>query len=88
MLDSAEKTAIIAQYARDEKDTGSPEVQIAVLTARIKQLTQHLIALPKDYHSRRGLYRLVQSRKKLLAYLRRTNPVTYRRIVDELGIRG
>ncbi|MBI2298440.1 MAG: 30S ribosomal protein S15 [Armatimonadetes bacterium] len=88
MLDSAEKTAIISRFQRDEHDTGSPEVQIALLTTRIKQLTEHLIALPKDFHSRRGLYKMVSSRKRLLAYVARTEPATHRRLLSELGIRG
>ena len=88
MLDSAEKTAIITQFQRDENDTGSPEVQIAVLTARIRQLTEHLRALPRDAHSRRGLYGLVAQRRKLMKYLDRTDPDRYRQVIDELGIRG
>ncbi|NUQ00786.1 MAG: 30S ribosomal protein S15 [Armatimonadetes bacterium] len=88
MLDSAEKTAIITQFRRDEKDTGSPEIQIAVLTKRIAALTEHLKALPKDFHSRRGLYGLVAARRKHLAYLKRTNLDGYRKIVAELGLRG
>ena len=88
MLDAAEKTAIIAQFQRGEADTGSPEVQIAMLTRRIQQLTRHLQALPKDAHSRRGLYGLVAQRKKHLAYVKRTNPDLHRKLLSELGIRG
>jgi small subunit ribosomal protein S15 len=88
MLDAAEKTALMTRFQRDEKDTGSPEVQIAVLTTRIAQMTKHLVAFPKDFHSRRGLYGLVARRKRLLRYLARTKPETQRRLLQELGIRG
>lgn len=88
MLDAAEKTAIMAPFQRDEKDTGSAEVQVAILTARIQQMTKHLVTFPKDFHSRRGLYGLVASRKRMLRYLARTKPETHRRVLTELGIRG
>ncbi len=88
MLEPAEKTAIMQRFQRDEKDTGSPEVQIAVLTTRIAGLTEHLKELPKDFHARRGLYGLVARRRKLMAYLRRTNIQAYRKIVADLGLRG
>ena len=88
MLDSAEKTAIITRFGRSDQDTGSPEVQIALLTRRIQQMTEHLKALPKDFHSRRGLYKLVASRRKHMAYLKKTNQAAYRKLVEELGLRG
>lgn len=88
MLEAADKTAIIARHRRDDQDTGSPEVQIALLTTRILQLTDHLKRLPKDFHSRRGLYGLVARRKKLMGYLKRTNPARYRELCSELGLRG
>lgn len=88
MLEGAEKTAIIDRFRRDEKDTGSPEVQIALTTTRIAQLTEHLKAFPKDFHSRRGLYGLVARRKKLMTYLRRVNPDGYAKVVKELKLRG
>lgn len=88
MLDTAEKAAIISRFQRDESDTGSPEVQIALLTVRIKELTAHLQRLPKDFHSRRGLYRLVAKRKRLSRYLQRHNAAKYREVVQELGLRG
>lgn len=88
MLEPAEKTAIMGRFQRDDSDTGSPEVQIALLTTRIAQLTEHLKALPKDFHARRGLYGLVARRRKLLSYLRRTKPAVARNLVAELGLRG
>lgn len=88
MLEAAEKTAIVQKFQRNERDTGSPEVQIAVLTARIQKLTQHLQALPHDKHSRRGLYRLVSRRRRLLVYLAGRDPEAHRRTLSELGLRG
>ncbi len=88
MLEGAEKAAIVTQFARTDQDTGSPEVQIALLTRRIQQLTTHLKALPKDFHSRRGLYKMVASRRKHMAYLKRTNEAAYRKVVEDLGLRG
>lgn len=88
MLDAADKTAIIQNHRRDESDSGSPEVQIALLTRRIQDLTKHLQRLPKDAHSRRGLYGMVARRRKLLTYLRRTKPEVYRKLVGDLGLRG
>jgi small subunit ribosomal protein S15 len=86
-LESVEKTAIIHEYARHEKDTGSPEVQIAVLTTRIKQLTEHLKMHKHDQHSRRGLLKLVGRRRRHLKYLNRTNPESYRELIKRLGLR-
>jgi small subunit ribosomal protein S15 len=88
MLDAAEKTALIARFQRDEKDTGSPEVQIAILSTRIAEMTRHLIAFPKDVHSRRGLYGMVARRRRLMKYLNKHKPEVYRELIKELGIRG
>lgn len=82
-----EKQAIIAQYATHEGDTGSPEVQIAVLTKRIRDLTEHLKEHPKDHHSRRGLLKMVGHRRNLLAYLQKVDIERYRAIIARLGIR-
>ncbi|MCI1954867.1 MAG: 30S ribosomal protein S15 [Oscillospiraceae bacterium] len=82
-----EKTAIIKEYARHEGDTGSPEVQIAVLTSRINALTEHLKAHKKDHHSRRGLLKMVGQRRSLLNYLQNNDIERYRAIIEKLGIR-
>ena len=87
MISKEKKTAIIEQYARKEGDTGSPEVQIAVLTARIAELTEHLKANPKDHHSRRGRLKMVGKRRGLLAYLKKTDLEGYRALIEKLGIR-
>ena len=81
------KSKLIADYRRAEKDTGSPEVQIALSTARIRELTEHLKAHAKDHHSRRGLLLLVGKQRRLLNYLRDTNVERYRALVGKLGIR-
>ena len=81
------KTEIIKKYARSENDTGSPEVQIALLTYRISELTEHLKANPKDHHSRRGLLLMVGKRRGLLDYLIKEDIERYRAIIAELGIR-
>ena len=81
------KTAVITKFARKEGDTGSPEVQIALLTGRIKELTLHLQQNPKDHSTRRGLLAMVALRKKLLSYLARENRARYISLTDELGIR-
>ena len=86
-MDKEQKQAIIAQYARTEGDTGSPEVQIALLTARISELTEHLKKHPKDHHSRRGLLMMVGHRKNLLGYLYNLDINRYRAIVKSLGLR-
>ena len=80
MISKEKKTAIINEYARKPGDTGSPEVQIAVLTARIQELTEHLKSNPKDHHSRRGLLKMVGQRRGLLAYLKKTDLEGYREI--------
>ena len=87
MLTKEEKTAIIKEYARFEGDTGSVEVQVAVLTARIQELTEHLKTHHKDHHSRRGLLKMVGQRRGLLDYLKKTDIERYRALIDKLGIR-
>jgi small subunit ribosomal protein S15 len=82
-----EKTAIIGEHARSEGDTGSPEVQIAVLTKRIQELTEHLKVHSKDHHSRRGLLVMVGRRRRLLTYLRRQDVDRYRELIAKLGLR-
>lgn len=81
------KQEIIAKYGRKEGDTGSPEVQIALLTARINHLTDHLRTHQKDHHSRRGLLQMVGRRKGLLDYLKQTDIDKYRKIIADLGLR-
>lgn len=81
------KTALIKQYATGGKDTGSPEVQIALLTERITNLTAHFKTHGKDNHSRRGLLKLVSSRRSLLDYLKRKDEPRYRKLIESLGIR-
>ncbi|HIR11640.1 MAG TPA: 30S ribosomal protein S15 [Candidatus Fimenecus excrementavium] len=82
-----EKQAIMAEYATHEGDTGSPEVQVAVLTKRINDLTEHLKNHKKDHHSRRGLLMMVGHRRNLLAYLQKTDIERYRALIAKLGIR-
>jgi small subunit ribosomal protein S15 len=81
------KEGIVAEYARSESDTGSAEVQIALLTERIKDLTGHLRSFPKDNHSRRGLLKLVGQRRRMLAYLMRNDNARYRAVIGSLGLR-
>ena len=81
------KSAIVDEYATHDGDTGSPEVQIALLTERIKSLTDHLRSFPKDNHSRRGLLKLVGQRRRLLAYLVRHDVDRYRTVISSLGLR-
>ncbi|HHU91687.1 MAG TPA: 30S ribosomal protein S15 [Halanaerobiaceae bacterium] len=88
MLTKETKEEIIKQYQTKEGDTGSPEVQIALLTARITQLTEHLKEHKKDYHSRRGLLKMVGQRKRLLKYLMNKDINRYRDLISRLGIRG
>lgn len=82
-----EKAKVIAEYQRANGDTGSPEVQIALLTTRINGLTDHFKTNVKDHHSRRGLLRMVSRRRKLLDYLKSRNTETYRELIDKLGLR-
>ena len=86
-MTKTEKTEIIQKYARHEGDTGSPEVQIAVLTKRINDLTEHLRVNKKDHHSRRGLLKMVGKRRKMLDYLMDKDIERYRAIIAKLGIR-
>ena len=86
-MTAAEKTEIIQAYATHEGDTGSPEVQIAVLTKRINDLTEHLKVHKKDHHSRRGLLKMVGHRRNLLAYLQKNDIERYRAIIAKLNIR-
>lgn len=86
-LSKEQKTELMQGYARHEKDTGSPEVQIAILTTRIQYLTEHLKAHQSDQHSRRGLLKLVGQRRRHLKYLNQTNPEAYRALIQRLGLR-
>lgn len=87
MISKEKKAAIIAEYGRKEGDTGSPEVQIAILTARIAELTAHLQQNPKDFHSRRGMYQMIGQRRGLLNYLKKNDIEGYRTLIARLGIR-
>ncbi len=87
MLTKERKSEIIGTFGQHDKDTGSPEVQIALLTERINYLTEHFKVHKKDFHSRRGLLKLVSRRKKLLEYLKRKDFNRYRDIVNKLGLR-
>ncbi len=87
MISKELKSQIIDKYKRDEKDTGSPEVQIAILTERINELTEHLKVHKKDNHSRRGLLKMVGKRRNLLNYLAKKDINRYREIVNQLGLR-
>jgi small subunit ribosomal protein S15 len=84
----AQKTTIIDEFRTHPGDTGSPEVQIALLTRRIQYLTEHFKAYKKDFHSRRGLLRLVGRRRRLLEYLKAKDITRYRQLVEKLGLRG
>ncbi|ETP73181.1 ribosomal protein S15 [Lachnospiraceae bacterium JC7] len=87
MISKEKKAEIIAQYGRKPGDTGSPEVQVAILTTRINELTEHLKKNPKDHHSRRGLLMMVGQRRGLLQYLAKTDLEGYRSLIEKLGIR-
>ena len=87
MISKEKKAEIIAAYGRKPGDTGSPEVQIAILTERIAELTEHLKENPKDHHSRRGLLKMVGQRRSLLDYLKRNDIEAYRNLIARLGIR-
>ena len=82
-----QKAQIVKDYQRKQSDTGSPEVQVALLSARIAELTEHFKIHVKDHHSRRGLLRMVSQRRKLLDYLKRSNVEKYRALIDRLGLR-
>ena len=87
MLDSEKRQEIIAQYKLHEKDTGSPEVQIALLSARIEYLTEHFKIHKKDHHSRRGLLKLVGQRRRLLDYVKKKDVERYQAVISRLGLR-
>ena len=87
MIAKEKKAQIIAEYGRNPGDTGSPEVQIAILTARINELTEHLKVNQKDHHSRRGLLKMVGQRRGLLEYLKKNDIEGYRSLIARLGIR-
>ncbi len=87
MISKEKKAAIIEKYATCPGDTGSPEVQVAVLTARIQELTAHLKDHPKDHHSRRGMYKMVGQRRGLLQYLKEKDIQRYRSLIERLGLR-
>ena len=88
MLTKEEKLELIKEYGKDESDTGSPEVQIAMLSKRISELTEHLKSHKNDHHSRRGMYKLIGQRRGLLKYLFRVDIERYRAILDRLQLRG
>ena len=87
MISKETKTAIIEQYKINEQDTGSPEVQVAILTTRINELTEHMKKNPKDFHSQRGLSKMVGHRKQLLGYLAKKDIERYRAVIKKLGLR-
>lgn len=87
VMDTATKQAVIAAHAKHEGDTGSPEVQIALLTARIEDLAGHFKMHKKDHHSRTGLLKMIGQRRKLLKYLRTTDVQRYRALIEKLGLR-
>ena len=82
-----QRSALISEYRRSETDTGSPEVQVAILSRRISELTEHLKTHTKDHHSRRGLLQMVGRRRRLLDYLRREDVERYRELISRLGLR-
>ena len=86
-VEAERKTALVKQYQTHEKDTGSPEVQVALLSERIGELTEHFKTHRKDHHSRRGLLKMVGQRRRLLDYLRDKDPNRYKKLIDGLGIR-
>jgi len=87
MITKEKKDLIIKEYARKEGDTGSPEVQIAILTERIAELNEHLSVHPKDHHSRRGMLKMIGQRRGLLKYLRNSDIEAYRLLIEKLGLR-
>ena len=87
MITKEQKQEIVAKYGKDANDTGSTEVQIALLTARINDLQNHFKANPKDHHSRRGLLKMVGQRRGLLAYLKKVDIERYRSLIERLGLR-
>lgn len=87
MISKEKKAEIVAAYGKNPQDTGSPEVQIALLTERIRELTEHLKVHQKDHHSRRGLFMLVGQRRGLLDYVKKNDIEAYRSLIERLGIR-
>ena len=87
MISKEKKAEIIAAYGRKPGDTGSPEVQVAILTARIQELTEHLKENPKDHHSRRGMLKMIGQRRGLLSYLKEIDIERYRALIERLGLR-
>ena len=87
MISSEKKKQIVAEFGRNANDTGSPEVQIAILTARIEELQEHFDMHKKDHHSRRGLLKMVGKRRNLLAYLKNKDVARYRPLIERLGLR-
>lgn len=87
MISKEKKAEIIAAYGRNPQDTGSPEVQVAILTERINELTEHLKVNQKDHHSRRGLLKMVGKRRALLEYLKKDDIDAYRALIERLGLR-
>ncbi len=86
-LNSEQKSEIVAEYRRSDADTGSAEVQVALLSARINELSAHFSDHKKDHHSRRGLLRMINTRRKLLSYLKDTDQARYRELISRLGLR-
>ncbi|MGB8855110.1 MAG: 30S ribosomal protein S15 [Burkholderiales bacterium] len=86
-MNAVQKAEVVKQYQRAASDTGSPEVQVALMTSRINELTEHFKAHVKDHHSRRGLLKLVSQRRSMLDYLKRTNTDSYRKLIERLGLR-
>ena len=86
-LKTPQKAEIVSQYGRGPSDTGSPEVQVALLSARITQLSEHFAGHEKDHHSRRGLLKMVNQRRKLLDYLKQANQARYKDLITRLGLR-
>ena len=87
-LTSIETTYILKEYQRDDNDTGSPEVQVAILSAKIAKLSEHFKTHKKDHHSRRGLLQMVNQRRKIINYLKKTGIERYRKLIERLGLRS
>lgn len=87
MITKEQKAELVEQYGKSETDTGSAEVQVAILTARIKELTEHMKSHKKDFHTRRGLLMLVGKRRRLLSYIKKNDIENYRNLIKSLGIR-
>lgn len=87
MITKEQKAELIKQYGKNERDSGSAEVQVAILTARIKELTEHMKSHKKDFHTRRGLLMLVGKRRRLLSYIKKNDIENYRNLIKSLGIR-